>query len=77
MAGIVGADHISCRWSTDAKVRALTSKRALKKKDEDLKQSLSMSENNGRLFRESGGDFPEDACASDRFSVRLCPVKIV
>lgn len=36
-----------------------------------------MSENNGRLFRESGGDFPEEALDIDKFSVYLHPVKIV
>lgn len=36
-----------------------------------------MLENNGRLFRESGGDFLEDVCVLDRFFVRFCFVKIV
>lgn len=36
-----------------------------------------MSENNGWLFGESGGDFPEEAFDADKFSVHLCPVNIV
>lgn len=46
-------------------------------KDEDLKQSLSMSENNGQLFRESGRDFPEEAFDLDTFSMHRSSAKIV
>lgn len=36
-----------------------------------------MSENNGWLFSERGGDFPENPFASGTFSVHLCPMKTV
>lgn len=36
-----------------------------------------MLENNGRLFRESGRDFPEEAFDSDTFSMHRSSAKIV